>query len=95
DQRKKTVEDRLAAQIQVVDEVVKELEKKKNIKKELARLPPLSRIRMESILRRRRNRGVVRNLLTKDLEFLGASKKIISGMRVLDVLRIALKLKKD
>lgn len=96
EKRKLTLEEKLAAQIKVVDEVVKQIENPSvQPRQALKALPPLSKARMLALFRKKRiQRRQLKELLLKDRMFLGALKKRLSAMRVGDILRAVLKMKK-
>ncbi|VVB98309.1 Uncharacterised protein [uncultured archaeon] len=97
EKRKLSIEERLAAQISVVDEAIKHLDSQHaDVRKVVAELPPLSSARAIALFRKKRiQKKVVRDLLVKDLEFLKAFKGRFSALRVQDVLKIALRMKKE
>lgn len=96
EKRKMSMEERLAAQIHIVGEVLKNFDlPKKDTREAIMALPPLSRARTIAIFRKKRiSRKVVRDLLLKDLQFLKAVKQKVGAMRVQDILRVVLKIKK-
>ena len=97
EKRKANVEERIAAQIVVVDAVVKALEQPHaNIHKVVEALPPLSRERIVALysMKKRVQKKTVLELLLKDKQFLSALRVRISAMRVGDILEVVRKIKK-
>jgi hypothetical protein len=97
EKRKLGIEERLAANIQIVDETIKHIDvPHADVRKELIALPPLSRARALALFRKKRiQKKVLRDLLCKDREFLKALKSRFSALRVQDILKVALRIEKE
>lgn len=95
EKRKLNLEEKLAAQVQLIDELIKNLDEPHPDSRQLAgKLPPLSRERTLALFRKKRiSKKEVRDLLLKDLQFLKAAKEKVGAMRVQDILKVVLKIK--
>lgn len=97
EKRRASLEERIALQIMVVDSVVRKLEfGGQNTRKLVEALPPLTKARTLALFRKNKriSRKQVRELLEKDLQFLGAMKTKVGAMGAGDILKAVLKIKK-
>ncbi len=97
EKRRLTMEEKLAAHAQMVDEAVRNLQLRGSDAHTLVQaLPPLTRERTLAIFRKNKRtpKKEVQQLLMKDLFFLKASKEKMAAMRVQDILKVMLKIKK-
>lgn len=97
EKKKGELVDRMAAQIRLVDELVKNLGKQdSDARKLVAKLPPLSRERMLALFRKKRiSKKIVKELLLKDEMFLAAAKEKMGAMRIQDILKVVMKIKPE
>ncbi len=97
EKRRQMLEERIEEQMVVVEAVVRKLDAPHlHTKEVLHQLSPLMMERMLALFRekKRLSKKEVRKLLLKDLQFLSAAKTKLGAMRVQDILKVVLKIKK-
>lgn len=94
EEKKLSIEERLTAQIQVMDEAIKnfDLNSKDSAKfVNLAELPPLTKARMIALIKKKKiSKREIKSLLLKDIYFLKAVKQKIGVMRIQDIFSVVL-----